>query len=525
MTRDQSLRSRLAARCARPEDDRGSMPLLMLVMLIGVSISSLLIPMIITQNNATRVAISRVHSLDAAQAGFDVVLGEIRTATSSAGDGLAAKLPCTDSVGHFMDNPEIGTVSVASRARYQVYVSYFDADPSAKSVAWQSSNHIRCVPGFGTQHVPAFALMQSTGTDRATGAFGGTNDRTLTTTYTFKTDNQNISGGLVRIYHDATKNNLDLCMDAGSANPASGTTVLMQMCSNPKTAQQLFSYNSDLSIQLVASSPAMCLDAGPLPHTTPAVNVTFRPCTTPAAARQQWSIDDTSDFQGSTSTGSLDNFCFNIQNSNTVGSPVVLDKSCGNYSITQTWVPEPAVGAGAAGQSINGNPPPQLVNFQQFGRCLDVTNQNVASTFMIAYPCKQAPNPANVAPNQKFSYNSTNGEFITISGGSNYCMLSPGTVGGYVLFTACPPGTPPTNLKWTYNGTTDSSGNQLPYVRKFTIVDSSTPSLCLGLSPDSDQYNGAYNKVIVTTCDGSLSQKWNADPNVQNPALLNTSEK
>ncbi|MGX7680790.1 ricin-type beta-trefoil lectin domain protein [Jatrophihabitans sp. DSM 45814] len=369
-------------------------------------------------------------------------------------------------------------------------------------------------------------------TDSASGAFTGPNVRTLTTTYTFKTDNQNIAGGEIPIYHTGT---LALCMDAGSENPGAGALLTVQACTSPKTSQQLFAYNSDLSLQLVASSPPMCLDAGALPHIL-GTNVVFQPCTTPANARQQWSIDDSSNFQGATTSGTLDGSCFKIQNSNTVGSPVVLATCSGNFDINQTWVPEPAVGAGAAGLPLNGNSPPQLVNFQQFGRCLDVTNQTPDATtsgepgggnYLIAYPCKQAPNPAKVLWNQKFSVNST-GEIVTVyTNNNNYCLQSPGNslTGSYVRTVACPTGTPPTNLVWTYNGTADSSGKELPYSKKYTIVDSSSPSLCLSLSANSDQYKGAYNKTVVAPCDGSLLQKWNADPNIQIPNLQNTGEK
>ena len=64
----------------------------------------------------------------------------------------------------------------------------------------------------------------------------------------------------------------------------------------------------------------------------------------------------------------------------------------------QTWVPSPTAGAGMAGA---GNS--QLVNYRQFATCLDVTGQDPTSAFLILYTCKQNPNPANVAWNQKFT--------------------------------------------------------------------------------------------------------------------------
>jgi hypothetical protein len=514
------LRRRLPA----SGDETGSLPMLMLVILVGMALSALLIPTIITHFRSTQNEIERVHALGAAQTGFDVALGQIRAAKDSTGAGVSAAMPC---------GPLTGAVSAGSRARYQISIGYYATDPVGQSATWLVNNKMICAPGFATKYVPSFALLTSIGTDRATGAFGLPGDRTLTTTYIIKTTNQNISGGLIRIYHDATLNNLDLCMDAGSGTPATGTILLMQTCDITRLDRQIFSYNLDLTIQLVSSKTTpmplgLCMDAGALPHTMPIRSVRLQPCTATAQPNQQWSLNDVSNFEGSTAGGALDGYCIDVGTSNTPGSQVVLDNTAGKcrtgYSIIQTWVPEPAVGAGAAGQSINGQPAPQLVNFKQFGRCLDVTNQSTSSTFLIAYPCKQAPNPANVAWNQKFSYSSTTQRFITTPSSTSYCLQSPQNVAAaqYVLTVACP-GTSPANLKWVYNGSQDSAGVELSYAKKYTIVDAT--GYCMALSPDTDRYNGAYNKVIVAICDGSVGQKWNADPNVQVPALQDTWER
>ena len=83
------------------------------------------------------------------------------------------------------------------------------------------------------------------------------------------------------------------------------------------------------------------------------------------------------------------------------GSHIVLVTavvaSATQYDNIKDLAPDAAVGAGAAGASSG-----QLVNFNQFGRCLDVTNQDVTSAYLIAWPCKQAPDPTNVAWNQRW---------------------------------------------------------------------------------------------------------------------------
>ncbi|MCU1656830.1 MAG: hypothetical protein JWO57_1486 [Pseudonocardiales bacterium] len=540
-------------------DDRGSMAMLLLVTLLGTLLGGLLVPIIVSQDHTTRFDTTRVHALDAAQAGIDVVVGKIRNATGSTttSDGKptgdASGLPC----GPFSGNAVSNGVS-----SYYVEILYYTKDP----VANPSATPMICAKNYGpydaavNSRTPRYACIIATGVDEGTvpavttatntgcttasGSYGtGANNaskgRTLVTTYVFTTDDTNFSGGVIRIFPDASGN--QYCLDAGSATPVAGSSVTLQMCStaNPPAQRQTFAYRSDLSIQLVSSASAtssgLCLDAA-TPHAT-GNPMYLATCSALGSAqpRQQWSIDDNSHLQGAKSDGSnIDGFCINASGQ-AAGIVPTLQPCAGSVTDThQTWVPSPSTGAGMAGATNK-----QLVNFYLFANCLDVTGQNPASTFLILYTCKQNPSPSNVAWNQKFTPNPALGtdkttpptpaELVTTSNGTRYCLTSPMSAGGYVTVqsgsAACPSTVPASGsgARWTIYRIKDASLNDLPYDSKYVIKDAN--GLCLGLGPNSDLLNGTYVKAVVTPCDGSTSQKWNADPSTGKSALQNTTEK
>lgn len=490
-------------------DDTGSLTVAMLLAMVGLALSALLVPMMVTQVGSTREEVRRSRELAAAQAGIDVALGHIRAAADPAGNGVLATLPC---------GPLAGSVG-AGGTRYEVTIDYFTLDPQGRSDDWVAANRISCLAGGGPYSSPKYALLRATGTAAPSGAFSTVPTRSLRGTYTFQTTNQNIAGGLVHVYKTATS--LDLCMDAGSGSPAAGANLQMQPCS-AGSVQQKFAYNANLTLVLVAtktpSQPlGMCLDAGS-PHAAGRV-VTFQPCASTTEPRQQWSINDSANFEGTTNGQTLDGFCFNVQTPNTPGSFVVLGTGANcrkGYDNIETFQPEAAVGAGAAGAAAG-----QLVNFSQFGRCLDVTEQNVNFAYLIAWPCKQAPDPTKVAWNQKWALpvipekaSSATGR-ITTNPGSLYCLQSPGSTaaGQYVRSVACPAGDPPENMTWTVFGDTGS------YASSYRIQDHHgyclAPTDPAAMPPDLYPKGQVISKIVVTACTGSTLQKWNAPPNIQ----------
>lgn len=509
---------------ARPRDeDRGSLPLLMLAVLVGLSLASLLIPITLSQAQSARTTMAKVRSLHAAESGIDIVLGAIRSANNGGGTGDTTQLPC---------GPLSGTVNDASGTSYTVSLAYYTQDPTGQTADWLSTNMMRCATGFGTYDtgtatsVPKDVVLTSVGTSSVGNS---SSTRTIQSMYVFQTSTATTNGGVIRIYPGSDPTVSQMCMDVG-ANPGISTPITLQPCSTttPPAAQQTFSYNSDLSIQLVSSIGSvaapygLCLDSA-IPRAI-GRTVTLQKCSAPGSApyNQQWSINNTSAFEGAKSDRALDDqSCFYVASQNP-GTTVTLNNLCGNsYDQTVTWVPSPSVGAGAAGTKYN-----QLVNLQQFGRCLDITNQDFTWAFLIAYPCKQNPTPTVVAFNQRFTYNTTTRTFSTTNpSGVTKCMTIPDVSGGYVTFADCGGGA---NQVWVSHGSiaqdTATAQSDWAYDKRYSISDSSY-NLCLSLGPTTDLYQGQYSKLIMERCDGSSKQKWNAAANIQDSNVTNVLEK
>jgi ricin-type beta-trefoil lectin protein len=502
-------------------DDRGSLAMALMLTLVGVSLSGLMVPVVVSQITTARVDQARINALNAAQAGIDAALGRIRAAADSSGVGSLLDLPCFPLKTVDSTHPQRdlqGTVTSQTQASYRVNVDYFSVDPlSAGSAAFQ----IVCSPLYGTPKTPAYALITSVGVDSVGNQ---TVRRTLTASYIFKTTNANIAGGLVHVYKTATSN--DLCMDAGSATPAVGTPVRVQPCS-PGNTQQKFSYNMNLTLQLTASVTAanalgMCLDAG-TPHANGSI-VVFQQCAAVTKPQQQWSFNDSANFEGTANGTTLDGYCMNVQNPDSAGSIVVLSNAnCRkSYDNIENWAPDAAVGAGAAGPSTG-----QIVNFNQFGRCIDVTDQNVSSTFLIVWPCKQAPNVASLTWNQRWTgpaipagLTNATGRIYTTKSGTDYCMQSPGSTaaGQYVRVNPCPSSGIPTNMTWTVYGDTGT------YLTSYRVVDGYgnclVPTDPNATPPDFFAKGNQVSKLVVRACSGDTTQKWNAPPNILQPLPL-----
>jgi hypothetical protein len=289
----------------------------------------------------------------------------------------------------------------------------------------------------------------------------------------------------------------------------------------------MFAYDANLNLVLAATrsgtSLGMCLDAG-TPHADGNL-VQFQPCAVTTQPQQQWSINDQANFEGTSNGSTLDGFCFNVQSPDTPGSFVVLGSvaTCHkSYDNIETFQPEAAVGAGASGPDAG-----QLVNFSQFGRCLDVTEQNVLYSYLISWPCKQAPDPTYVKWNQKWQLptiasgaSSGTGTIVTRPVLGSYCLHSPGSTapGVYVTVLPCPLGLTPVDMTWTVNMNTGA------YATSYVIMDSN--GYCLqptdpdATPPDFYPKGKVISKIIVADCNGSTLQKWNAPPNVLNPLPL-----
>ncbi len=538
----------------RPLTDTGSMPIALLLTLVGISLSALLVPMALGQLQSTRFAQDRSGALHAAQAGLDVALGQIRAARTVASPSSGA----TYDTGR-RDRLPCGPLSagVPGGGRYLVELNYLTADPSGllsaadpyAAVAASPDRITTCVAGAGTPVTPAYAVLFAWGTGRPTGAVrDAPASRRLQAMYRFRTTNENIPGGLIRVRGGS---GVELCLDAGSALPAAGARVFMQPCQD-RNARQVFTYNRNLTLTLSSSRTAstpqgMCLQAGTT-HTV-GTPVDFQPCAATTSVAQQWSTNNVANFMGTTDGVSLDGFCFNVQTPDTPGSPVVLASGypdCeGVYDNKQTFLPDAAVGAGAAGVDAG-----QVVNFKLFGRCLDVTNNDPTQTYLIAWPCKQAPDTSHVLWNQKWQLPAVStdpadprtpsgtGAIITRYNGVDHCLESPGSTafGSYPRVVPCPSGTPTGNLVWTVYGKTGA------YATSYQIQAGPKPApggaggICLAAADPTAQpaelyentgYNGPpIGKIVMRDCDGSTWQKWNAPADLLDSApLKNFGEK
>jgi len=512
------LHTRLAKIQGRRAGDDEGMAILLVLMciMVATALSVLALSMVLVQESPTFLQRKSNRAIEAAEAGLDAGLSQIRNATSAniingnQVGGDRTKLPCSALTGQV--GGEQGNLT------YTVNFSYFSSNPARTTAAWRAANAMTCTPGSGTATTPTYALLVSAGNGAAIpGNTSVAGNRALETVYAFKVTNTNISGGLVHTYPDGANGTLDLCFDAGSASPIAGAFLKVQPCVAGST-QQLFAYRTDLSLVLAStqtSAPGsgMCLQAPQPASSSPPTYMVFQPCVS-GQPNQEWSFNDVAAFEGADSNGDggLNGWCLAVQTDNSVGSKVILSQVCGAaYNRDSTWDPDSKVGAGAAGASTQ-----QLVNYQEFGRCFDITSQNVNSPFMIDFPCKQAPPPGTIAFNQKFTY-STSTQWLTSNNGSVYCVTTANSNGGYVLMVN-PCSTARADQKWVVNGDT---GN---YSTSWTIVDSNGRCLSLGPPGSSTAPLNQWSTIVVQTCDGSLKQKWNAPPNLLPASQQDTRE-
>ncbi len=566
----RTLRSALLARVGRLRgEDRGSLPLLFLVIIVSAALGGAMMATFLSSAHVTTFAQSRVRELDAAQTGIDVAVGHLRSAVSSTSPtiGDSDRLPC---------GPWSGSADDGGSGSYAVRVAYYSADPATlgndqltdpalgKLMKCYGAGPINVVTSV---HTPKYALITSTGTG-PTGN-GASPDRTLQTTYNFQVLDQNIPGGQIRLYPASSTQPTQWCMDVGS-NPAVGTAVTLQACSqsNPPAARQVWAYRPDLSIELVESvsnpdAAGLCLDTGsdPRQHRSGDPMVLERcavadsqvcpPGMSPAEYQQehpgdscavspwhqQWSVDNNAHLEGAkTDQSDIDGMCINAASQTPPGGVALTLEGCqgGTQDQHQTWIPSPTAGAGMASASND-----QLVNFEQFAMCLDDTGQNVGAGYMILYTCKQNPNPDRVAFNQKFASvpkvaGGPTAALLTVTTGGNiYCLKSPQHVGAYPTLVrqggGCPSSVASAGSNspyvWTISQRYADSSNStpLPYANQYTIKDSSQTPLCLAPgAPNSG--TPQYSTAVVDNCDGSRAQKWNASATLSGATLTNTSE-
>ncbi|MDA8060957.1 MAG: hypothetical protein M0T80_00760 [Actinomycetota bacterium] len=370
----------------RGDDERGSMLIVLAFILFSSLILAVVVQTAFFQLGVGTTLVKRDNALQAATAGAQAVLAEIRGATTTADgtDGVVSELPCGTTSGTTPASGGSGT--------YSATVVY-----DLVSTTGGAGETTSCLSGgLPSGYNLSTATITSTGTADAA-------VRDLRSTYHFQTTFTPIPGGKVMSYDG----NDCLYADIPSTNTGSGPYELEATtnCPSPPPAQESFVYNANWTLEVVVGGTAFCVQnpyqSGNSSGGSEAA--LLEPCSTVTGAApnyQEWGINDSAPLQGVASGGTAGNTCLtNPIASGTTSSPpleVTVQGCTGSFSQAQTWQPEASVGAGDAAPTSGQffGPTDQLVNFQQFGRCLDVNGQSIYNNDLIVYPCKQFPDPA-----------------------------------------------------------------------------------------------------------------------------------
>ena len=470
-------------------------------MVLVAGLSLVLLGVILGQTTQGYVEQKNTKTVYAAQAGLQAALGIIRSAALPADEAGAVfgdinKLPCTFS-GR-VDANDDGT-------GYSVAVKYYLEDPLGSDPGWQSTEFVQAPGDCAFASLPKYALIKSTGT--GTAVPGNTSpdygNRTLSAVYKFKVaTNLNIAGG--KIYN----NNAQFCLSANSATTGSVINFLpAAQCSNDELQSWVYDLNYQIQLASTALNHAvgLCI-TGPAVDGQDTQDALLRPClgkVDPHRWNQLWSWTGQYSWRGENShITDQSSYCLSPgagDGSDLTGSNLSVRNGCDG-----TFAPSSQVGAGPAGYGTH-----EIVNYAEFGRCADVTNERVDWPFMISYPCKQDPSGGPVYWNHVWHYtepaagsNTWTGEVYVFNHGNvahKYCLQGP-ISGNDITFDPC-----------------DGSARQV-WTRVYNTGDYSTSYLfvdyhghCMATDPTT-LFHGYISEIKMQVCNGSLAQKWNAPP-------------
>jgi Tfp pilus assembly protein PilX len=489
----------------RPREDDGGLAMffvlacmivttVLTVGLLGVLLSELL-PTAYERKSERTIAGSQAGL----QAGVAAVKQAWTTATGSTRNGDLAKLPCYDAA-----HPLVGQVGGLDTGQdvvsYQVKVSYYTVNPSGQSDTWRTTKALPCSSGSGPSSTPVYALVQALGYATVATVPSGWGDRSTELVYMLNRTDQAVLGGPIHSDLISTDTK-DLCWQPATYPASVGTTIQLATCV-PDSDAQKWSYRSDYSIVLATtqdtstSPPSGGLCIGSTGSTGAATGASLQNCTG-GSWRQLWAYDDNGEFQGvnSSQTG-LSGSCLTTGDVWAVGTTLTV-AGCA-YS-ADNWTPDATVGARGAGTGTQ-----QLINYGEYGRCLDVTNWNLSTTWLIDYPCKQDPT-STVGWNQRWVWDSPSTQQIQSNTSSGlYCLTTPGSPGAYVVVRSCD--STRTDQRWTMLGDTGNRSTA------YTIVDSYGRCLSLGPAGPGRPDLSSWSSITSDVCDGSYKQKWNAPP-------------
>ncbi|HWC35426.1 MAG TPA: RICIN domain-containing protein [Mycobacteriales bacterium] len=600
--------ARFAARRNTRDGDEGFAMIFALFLVLVLATAAIAIAGIFaSQLRPTRLARKAVASGDAAGAGLQAAVGVLRnTVTNGVGD--LTKLPCSATgsggvtlqlgspaktvsvAGDKLSGTVVSTTSPGGTETYTASIAYYTDDPTpyekgdAASLAWLKSNAIGCTAGI-VDKVPTYAFLESFGGDSQSlgGASSSSGTRTLYAVYQFNAvANPNVSGGRIAQFNASAPDTM--CLDtsktatSSAPDPVAGQKLYMQPCLAAGSEEQTWRYRSDLTIEYGGNTALnLCITnegpSGPQSPPTSAGTPELEPCVTNGSSQtynsttnkypggtaqedQEWAYDDNGHFQAPTTTGGYNGgICLSgnggTKNAATAGTQFTLSSaacSAGSSTDPSSWYPDAQVGAGQAGGNTSGapgSPTNQFVNYELYGRCLDVSGQYFPNN-LIAYPCKQSPNATQLAWNELWNFQTeqtvsgiTYGIFYTncppntggcvggsTSNGEKDCLVSPTTENTQVTGVKCPSsGTAPDNELWQATG--DIAGD---YPDSYLLINKAT-HMCMAADPSQLNPSSSVTEIVVTNCDGDdvpsaanavkndLLLKWNAPPNNPTPGL------
>lgn len=486
-------------------------------MVVVAGLSVVLLSVALSQQAPTLTAQKGTKTIYSAQAGLQAALGVIRTAAGPASPdgqrlGSTAKLPCA------LNGTVEGTGTGTS---YQVEVQYFIIDPRGKDASWRDDEKMDCSPpdgvlpdgtspkknASGVWENPQFAYIRATGIGEALpGKPADFGNRSLSAIYKFRVNSENIAGGRI-LSRDG-----QYCLYAESENDGS-EMAWRPIASCTDNAKELWVYATDYRLKLARTilnnAAGQCI-TGPVNDGEDTQRAKLQPCSPINEAtrwNQLWSWTGSYSWQGQRKeiADGPSSYCLSpggADNSNLSAKRLEVRKG----GCSGTFLPSAQVGPGAAGVTTK-----QIVNFKEFGRCADVTDENIDKSFMISYPCKQDPTGTgvNLKWNHKWYYSepvagqaSAPNQNIVVKVNNNEndkrCFTSK-AAGGDTTFRVCDGSN---GQKWTrvYNsGDYDTSYLFKDYWGRCLVADSSA------------KYNN-WSKVRTAACNGSLEQKWNAPP-------------
>lgn len=517
-----ALRRRVADGTRDAEGGIAMLTAVLLVLVLG-ALSVLMLGVVVSQARPTMFADKNARTVFAAETGLDAALSQMRSALGAPDIltgkifGDPSKLPCTVQ----------GSVGAAgSTLRYNVTITYYDENPAGKSAAWRASEKMTCSPTTGVLSAPSFALLSSQGSDSALPGFNATaGNRAVETVYTFQVSTNNIDGGVIYAFGDKH------CLQATGQTVGSKVIYVPAAECRDEDPRVLWSYASDYKIHLSVTDlggPAAALCMTGNAQTGGNIEVTLTKCNS-ASVTQFFSWIGGAHWQGQKNDNSgysSPMMCLGSGNGSYTDTELVnktlrYGACLGDNSTNGSFNPDPRVGAGPASKTTN-----QVVNFLEYGRCMDVTGENITASFMIVYPCKQDPSPSktNMKWNHKWVYSEptglagalTNQQIVVKNGGStgtagaNYCLTTPasGLNPGYPTMTVCSASNQ--DQKWTRTAQATS------YAESWTFTDRHGRCISLGEKMSATEM---WSKMTVATCNGGAEQKWNAPPNAQTARL------